>query len=141
MAAELVVDAAEQARPERHRQVARDRAEPVEGRRPAALVDLALDGAPEQVEDLRDDHHRGDPMVAQGIEDDPRVAAPDVQDVGPDRQRVVQPDRLLEEVRQRQQRDDAVLHRRHDPVERLDRGDDVVVGEHHALRACRSCPR
>jgi hypothetical protein len=27
-----------------------------------------------------------------------------------------------------------VLHRRDDPVERLDRGDDVVVREHHALR-------
>ena len=87
----------------------------------AALGDLALDGAPEQVEDLRDDDHRGHPVVAQGIEDDPRVAAPDVQDVRPDRQRVVQPDRLLEEVRQGQERDDPVVHRRDDPVERLDR--------------------
>ena len=52
----------------------------------------------------------------------------------PTDERVEQPDRLLEQVRQRQQRDDPVLHRRDDPVERLDRGDDVVVGEHHALR-------
>ena len=73
-------------------------------------------------------------MVAQRIEDDPRVAAAHVQDVRPDGQRVVQPDRLLEEVRQRQERHDPVLHPRDDPVERLDRGDDVVVGEHHALR-------
>ena len=57
-------------------------------------------------------------MVAQRVEDDPRVAAPDVQDVGADRQRVEQPDRLLEQVRQRQQRDEPVLHRRDDPVER-----------------------
>ena len=74
------------------------------------------------------DDHRGDAVVAQRIEDDPRVAAADVQDVGPDVERVVQPDRLLEQVRQRQQRHEPVLHRRDDPVERLDRGDDVVVG-------------
>ena len=128
------VDAAEQTRPDAHRQVARDRAQPVERARAAALVDLALDRAPEQVEDLRHDHHRGHPVVAQRIEDHARVAAPDVQDVGADVERVVQPDGLLEQVRQRQQRDDPVLHRRHDPVERLDRGDDVVVGQHHALR-------
>ena len=73
-------------------------------------------------------------MVAQRIEDDPRVAAPDIQDVRPDRERVVQPDRLLEQVRQRQQRDDPVLHRRDQAVERLDRRDLVVVGEHDALR-------
>ena len=49
----------------------------------AALLDLALDGAPEQVEDLRHHDHRGDALVAQGIEDDPRVPAADVEDVGP----------------------------------------------------------
>ena len=134
MAAELLVDAPEEARPEAHRQVAGDAAKPVERGLAAALGDLALDGAPEQVEHLRDDDHRGHPLVAQRIEDDPRVAAPDVQDVGTDRQRVEEPDRLLEQVRQRQQRDQAVLHPRHDPVKGLDRGDDVVVGEHHALR-------
>ena len=51
-----------------------------------------------------------------------------------DIERVVQPDRLLEQVRQRQQRHDPVVHRRDDAMERLDRGDDVVVGQHHALR-------
>ena len=85
-----------------------DAAQAVERGLAAALVDLALDGAPEQVEDLRDDHHRGHPVVAQRVEDDPRVAAADVQDVRADRQRVVQADRLLEQVRQRQQRDDPV---------------------------------
>ena len=53
-------------------------------RRLAALLDLARHRAPEQVQDLRDDDHRGDPVVAQGIEDDARVAAADVQDVGAD---------------------------------------------------------
>ena len=110
------------------------RSEPVDRRRPAALRDLALDGAPEQVEDLRDDDHGGDAVVAQRIEDDPRVPAPDVEHVGADVERVVQPDGLLEQVGQRQQRDEPVLHRRDDPVERLDRGDDVVVRQHHALR-------
>ena len=135
MAAQLLVDAAEQARSPADRQPPGDPPETFERGLAAALGDLALDGAPEQVEDLRDHDHRGDPVVAQRVEDDPRVAAPDIQDVRPDRERVVQPDRLLEQVRQRQQRDDPVLHRRDQAVERLDRRDLVVVGEHDALRA------
>ena len=82
LAAELRVDAPEQQAPDAIGQVAGDAAQAVERRRPAALVDLALDGAPEQVEDLRDDDHRRHPVVAQRIEDDPRVAAAHVQDVG-----------------------------------------------------------
>ena len=80
-------------------------------------------------------------MLAQCIEDDPWVPAPDVEDVRPDIERVVQPDRLLEQVRQRQERDQPVLHRRDDVVERLDRCRDVVVGEHHALRRARRAAR
>ncbi len=132
--AELGMDAREQASPQRERQVPGDAPQAVDERRPAALLDLAFDGAPEQVEDLRDDDHRRHPVIAQRIEDHPRVAAADVEDVGPDIERVVQPDRLLEQVRERQQRHDPVIHRRDDPVERLDRCGDVVVGEHHALR-------
>ena len=49
-----------------------------------ALGDLALDRAPEQVEHLRDHDHAGDAVVAQRIEDDPRVPAAHVQDVGAD---------------------------------------------------------
>ena len=79
--AELLVDAPEQARSQAHRQVPGEAAQARERGLAAALGDLALDGAPEQVEDLRDDHHRGHPVVAQGVEDDPRVAAPHVQDV------------------------------------------------------------
>ena len=45
-------------------------------------LDLALDRRPEQVEDLGNDDHRGDPVLADRLEDDPRVPAPDVQDVG-----------------------------------------------------------
>ena len=125
--------------PKRRRRIATGRCrpiapEPIERGRPAPLLDLALDGAPEQVEHLGHDDHRGHPVVAEGIEDDPRVPAPDVQDVGPDVERVVQPDRLLEQVRERQERDEPVLHRRDDPVEALDRGHDVVVGQHDALR-------
>ena len=141
VAAELAVDAAEQARPDRHREVPGDRAEPGERGLAAALDDLAVEGAPEQVEDLRDDDHRGDPVVAQRVEDDPRVAAPHVQDVGADRQRVVQPDRLLEQVRQRQQRDDPVLHPRHDPVERFDRRRRRCRGRASRPSGCPSCPR
>jgi hypothetical protein len=84
VAAELLVDAPEQARSEAHRQMAREPAKPGERRLAAALRDLALDRAPEQVEDLWDDDHRGHSLVPQGVEDDPRVPAPDVEDVGPD---------------------------------------------------------
>ena len=65
-------------------------AQPLEGRAAAALLDLALDGAPEQVEHLGDDDHARDPVLAQRVEDDPRVAAADVQDVGADIERVEQ---------------------------------------------------
>ena len=50
-------------------------------------------------------------------------------------------DGLLEQVRQRQQRDDAVLERRDDAMHRRDRGQHVVVGEHHALRRARRARR
>ena len=84
--------------PDRDREPPGDAAQPLERLGPAALRDLALDGAPEQVEDLGHDDHARDPMVAQRVEDDPRVPAAHVQDVGPDVERVVEADRLLEQV-------------------------------------------
>ena len=90
MAAELLVDAAEQEPPDRERQVARDAPEPFDRRGAAALGDLALDRAPEQVEHLGHHDHARDPMVAQGVEDDPWVPAPDIEHVGADIERVVQ---------------------------------------------------
>ena len=72
-------------------------------------------------------------MRPERLEDHPRVAAPHVQDVGPDIEGVEQPDGLLEQVGQRQERDHPVVHRRDHPVDRLDGRVDVVVGEHHAL--------
>ena len=129
--------APEQPTPDWHGQAPADRAQPVERGGLAASCDLALDLAPEQVEHLGDHDHRRHAMSAQRIEDDPRTPTADVQHVRPDRQRIEQADRLLEQVRQRQDRHDAVLHRGHDPVERFDRGEDIVVGEHHALGRTR----
>ena len=120
----------------RERQVARDAPEPFDHRGAAAFGDLALDRAPEQVEHLGHHDHARDPMVAQGIEDDPWVPAPDIEHVGADIERVEQRDRLFEQVREGEQRDDPVLHRRHDAVERLDRCDDVVVCQHGRPWAC-----
>ena len=117
MPAQLPVDASEQPRTETHREVSGHPAQSVEGLGPLALLDLSLDRAPEQVEDLRDHDHRGDPMVAERIEDDARIAAAHVEDVGPDIERVVQPDGLLQQVRERQERHDPMLHRRDDPME------------------------
>ena len=108
---------------------------------PPGLLDLALDRAPEQVEDLRHDHHRRHAVIADRLEDHARVAAADVEDVGADGERVVERGDLLEQVRQRQQRDDAVLLRRDDVVRGLDRREDVAVGEHHALGRARRARR
>ena len=132
-AAEPPVDVAEQESPRPHRQPARDPPQALEHRRPALLCDLAFDRAPEQVEQLGHQQHRRDPVVVERLEDDPRVAASHVQDVGADIERVVQRHGLLERVRQREQRHQPVLHRLDDPVERPDAGQHVVVGEHHAL--------
>jgi hypothetical protein len=73
-------------------------------------------------------------VAAQGLEQDSRVAAPNVQDVRPDAQRVDQADRLLEQVAQRQHRDDPMIERRKDAVDRREGRQEVVVGDHHALR-------
>ena len=59
----------------------------------------------------------GDAVLAQAVEDDPRVPAADVEDVGAHVHRVEQRDLLLEAVREGQQRDQPVLHRLDDPVE------------------------
>ena len=71
-------------------QPAGDRPEPLELLRLPLPLDLALDRAPEQVEHLRDEQHRRDPVLAEAVEDDPRVPAPDVQDVRADVHRVEQ---------------------------------------------------
>ena len=132
--AELAVDAPEQQPPRGERQVSGDATQSIERAATTGLVDLALDGRPEQVQHLGHDDHARDPVLAERGEDDPRIAAADVQDVRADVERVVQPDRLLEQVAERQQRHDPVVHRRDDAVERLDAGDDVVVGQDDALR-------
>ena len=116
-------------------QVPGDAAHPVERRRLALLRDLALDGAPEQVHQLRDEEHGGDAVLAQAVEDHARVPAAEVEDVRPDIHAVEQGDLLLKAVRQGEQRDQPVLHRLDDPVERHRARERVAVGEHHALGA------
>src|SRR5262249_44065196 len=81
MTAELPVHAPEQRGPPAHRQTPRDRPQPGERGLAMGLADLALDGAPEEVEDLRYDDHRGDLVIPQGVEDHPRVPAADIEDV------------------------------------------------------------
>src|SRR5258708_1358731 len=67
---------------------ASDAPKAVEGSRATGPLGRALDRAPEQVEDLGHDDHARDPVAAQGLEQASRVAAPNVQDVRPDAQRV-----------------------------------------------------
>ena len=133
VATEALVDGAEERTPERVGQTSGDRAQTDELRGPALLLDLPLDRRPEEVEDLGHDDHGRHLMGADGLEDDPRVARSDVQDGRPGQERVGQLE-LAEEVRERQQRDDAVLLLGHDMVRRLERGQDVAVAEHGALR-------
>ena len=130
----LRVDAPEEEPAERVRQVPGDPPQPPERRRPARLSGPRARSRPRTA---RGPAGRGPSTWsggADGLEDDARVAAPDVEDVGADVEGVEEGDGLLEQVRERQQRDDPVLDRRDDAVHRPDRRDDVVVGEHHALR-------
>ncbi len=127
------MDAPEQEPPGPVRQDPGDPPKSLEEGPPPGPVHLPLHRAPEQFKDLRDHQHRRRPVVADRLEDDPRVAAPHIEDVGADRQRVEQGDRLLHEVRQGQERDEPVLLRRDRVMSGLDRRDDVGVGEHHAL--------
>ena len=61
------------------------------------------------------------------------LRVPDVQDVGPEVQGQIEPDRLLEEMGQREDGHDAVVHLRHDAMEPVHARDRVRVGQHHAL--------
>ena len=131
------MDAAEDQPPDPIGEMTGDRPEAVEGRPPARPIRLPFDRGPEQIEDLRDHDHARHAVGTQGFEEEPRVAAPDVQDVGADAQRVDQPDRLLEEVAERKNRHDPVFERRDHVVDRPDRRQQVVVGDHHALRGPR----
>ncbi len=131
----------EQDAPRRVREPARDRPEALEGRRPALLLHLALDRAPEHVQQLGHEEHRRDPVLPEAVEDDARVPAPDVEDVRAHVHRVEQRHLLLQAVREREQRHEPVLHRPDDAVERLHAGERVLVGEHHALGAARGARR
>ncbi len=131
------MDPAEEQAPGRHRQATGDRpGAPELGRLPLSL-DLALDGRPEELEQLRHQDHRRRPMVADRLEDDPWVAGPDVHDVGTEVEDQVEPDRLLEQVGERQHGGDAVVHVRDQLVEPVDAGQRVLVRQHHALRRAR----
>ena len=129
------MDAPEDQAPDRVGEAAGDRAEPIEGGPPAGSCRPRA----------RSRSRRGRAPAGTAImlvtrcarsavEQDPRVAAPDVEDVGADAQRVDQPDRLLEQVAERQDADDPVLDRRQHAVDRAHRREQVVVGDHHALR-------
>ena len=74
----------------------------LEALRLAAPLDLPREDGPEELQDLRrHDHGRG-AQLAQGLEDDARVARADVEHLGADRRGVEEHRRLLEEVRERQ---------------------------------------
>ena len=133
MPAELAVDLAEDQAPGGHRQAAGNPPAALERRASTPPVDLPQQGGPEDLQDLRDQDHGGGPVVPDRLEHDPWVARADVQDVGSEVQGQVEPDRLLEQVGQREHGYDAVVHFRDDAMEPVDAGDRVLVGEHHAL--------
>ncbi len=133
-AAELAMDLGEEPAPGRVGEPAGDQAQAVERRELALPGDLGLDGRPEQIHDLRDQHERRGAVVADGLEDDPRAAAADVQHVRSDAHGVEDQCDLLEQVRDRQQRDGAVLLLGEQVVGRVHRPDQVAVSQHHAFR-------
>ena len=83
-----------------------------EGRALALLVDLPGDGRPEQLESCGVTMMVCHPHLPEGLEDDPGVARADVHDLRPDHRAVEEHRRLLEQVGQRQQRDDPRCTRR-----------------------------
>ena len=120
--------------PRAHRQAPGDRAGPPEPLGLAPALHLALGGRPEEVEDLGEDEHRRHPVLADGLEHDARVPAPDVEDVGPEVEGEAELDRHGVQVRHRQERDEPVLDVGDDEVERVDSRHRVAVGQHDALR-------
>ena len=141
IAAQSPMNGAEDPAPRPVRQPPGDPPQPIEGLGAAGLLDFAFDRRPEQVQHLGHYDHRRGPVIADGLEDRARVAAADVQDVGAHIERVEQRHGLLEQVREGQQRDDPVLDVRDDLVHRPDRGEHVLVREHHALRRARRAAR
>ena len=73
-------------------------------------------------------------MVADGLEDDPWVAAPYVEDVRSDAHGVVDRGHLLEQMRKRQQRDGAMLLLRYQVVCRVEGADEIGMRQYDALR-------
>ena len=102
---------------------------------PAGLVDPPLDGGVDEPQALRHDEQDRGLEVAEGPQEDDRLPAHGVDDAGPDRQRRDEPEDLLVEVRERQDRDHpVVLAERHDRGHAGGHGEQVAMAEHRPLR-------
>ena len=113
----------------------------LESRRLPAPLDLAGEGVPEEVEDLRGQHHGGHAKLAERLEDDARVARTDIAHLGADRGGVEEHRGLLEEVREGQDRDGPLVTRLQQAPEAGHRLEDVAVAEEHALGVGRRARR
>ena len=100
---------------------------PLEERPPAGLVDAAQDGVVQQAQTLGDEEQHRRLEVAEGSQQDRRLATDRVDNARPDEKRDDQADALLEEMRERQHRDEPL-----GGADGEDRG--------HALRARKQIP-
>ena len=128
------MDPSEDSAPRGHRQPAGDRPGTPERGGLALPLDLANEACPEHLEELRDEDHRRRPVRADRLEHHPRVAGPDVEDVGAEVEEEVKPDGLLEEMGQREHRHHPILDLRDEVVEPVDPRDRVLVGQDDSLR-------
>ncbi len=105
----------------------------LDGRFPPALLDLSHEPAPEELQHLRGHDHDIDVQVTHRLEDDPGVARAHVDDLGPHHRAEEERRDLLQEVRQRQDRDDAQVAVLQQVAEHTHRFEEIAVREQHAL--------
>jgi hypothetical protein len=134
VAAELCEHGPEQQAANKPRRTPCDRVKPFEHGATAGLIDLPLDRRRQEPQALRDDEEDGYPEVPEGPDQHGGLPADRVDDRGADRQWSHEAEYLLVEVRQRQDRQQAIADaERQDLGHRRGAGHEVPVAEHRAL--------
>ena len=137
-AAELTVHAEEDDAAERHRQPARHATELLEELLPTLRLGAALDREHQRLHDRRRDEHHRDLALFEGAADDRGLAARRIDDRRARDQHGEEACQLLEHVRERKERQQALFRADGEDLRRGERvRQDVAMGEHRALGISR----
>ena len=141
-AAELGVHAREENPSQRHRQTPRDPAQPREERALSLLLGAPLDRDEERPHrGGRDADHR-DPALAEGSAHDRGLSTGGIHDRRARDEQAPEPGELLEHVRQRDEREQALLGTEREDVDGRKRvRQDIAVRQHRTLRISRRAGR